>query len=86
MEWPVAACVNAQEEIAAAQYPLIRHIKVPLVPSTVPLDNFQSAWQVCSPATAGGFTACGYFMARKLHRRARRSSRADQFIVGRNSS
>ena len=68
MEWPVAACVNAQEEIAAAQYPLIRHIKVPLVPSTVPLDNFQSAWQVCSPATAGGFTACGYFMARKLHK------------------
>ncbi len=68
MEWPVAACVNAQEEIAAAQYPLIRHIKVPLVPSTVPLDNFQSAWQVCSPETAGGFTACGYFMARKLHK------------------
>lgn len=68
MEWPVAACVNAQEEISAAQYPLIRHIKVPLVPSTVPLDNFQSAWQVCSPETAGGFTACGYFMARKLQK------------------
>ena len=68
MEWPVAACVNAQEEIAAAQYPLIRHIKVPLVPSTVPLNNFQSAWQVCSPETAGSFTACGYFMARKLQK------------------
>lgn len=67
MEWPVAACVNAKEEIAAAQYPLIRHIKVPLVPSTVPLDNFQSGWQVCSPETAGSFTACGYFMARKLY-------------------
>lgn len=68
MEWPVAACVNAQEEISAAKYPLIRHIKVPLVPSTVPLDDFQSAWQVCSPETAGNFTACGYFMARKLHK------------------
>ncbi len=68
MEWPVAACVNAKEEIAAAQSPLIRHIKVPLVPSTVPLDNFQSAWQVCSPETAGSFTACGYFMARKLQK------------------
>ncbi|MFO1004124.1 MAG: sialate O-acetylesterase, partial [Planctomycetaceae bacterium] len=68
MEWPVSACVNAQEEVAAAQYPLIRHIKVPLVPSTVPLDNFQSAWRVCSPETAGSFTACGYFMARKLHK------------------
>ncbi len=66
MEWPVAACTNAQQEIAAADFPMLRHIKVPLVPSTVPLDNFQSNWQVCSPATAGGFTACGYFMARKI--------------------
>ncbi|MBL8818814.1 MAG: 9-O-acetylesterase [Planctomyces sp.] len=67
MEWPVAACVNAQQEIAAANFPMIRHIKVPLVPSTVPLDQFESSWQVCSPNTAAGFTACGYFMARKLH-------------------
>ena len=66
MEWPVAACTNAQQEIADAKYPMIRHIKVPLVPSTTPLDNFQSAWQVCSPETAGNFTACGYFMARKI--------------------
>ncbi len=66
MEWPVAACTNAQAEIAAANHPLIRHIKVPLVPSTTPLEDFKSEWQVCSPQTAGGFTACGYFMARKL--------------------
>lgn len=67
MEWPVAACTNAQQEIEQANFPLIRHIKVPLVPSTTPLDDFQSNWQICSPATAGGFTACGYFMARKIH-------------------
>ncbi len=67
MEWPVAASTNAQTEIAAANFPMIRHIKVPLVPSTVPLNSFNSVWQVCSPETAGGFTACGYFMARKLH-------------------
>jgi sialate O-acetylesterase len=68
MEWPVAACTNAQQEIADAKYPLIRHIKVPLVQSTVPLDDFKSSWQVCSPETAGGFTACGYFMARQLQK------------------
>ncbi|HRA86616.1 MAG TPA: sialate O-acetylesterase [Planctomycetaceae bacterium] len=67
MEWTVASSTNAQEELAAAKYPMIRHIKVPLVQSTVPLDNFNSSWQVCSPETVGGFTACGYFMARKLH-------------------
>lgn len=66
MEWTVAASLNPQQEIAAANYPLIRHIKVPLVPSNVPLEDFNSNWQACSPDTAGSFTACGYFMARKL--------------------
>ena len=68
MEWPVAACVNAQQEIADAKHPMIRHIKVPLVPSMTPLDNFKANWQVCSPETAGSFTACGYFMARQLQK------------------
>lgn len=67
MEWTVAISADAQQEIAAANYPMIRHIKVPLVPSTVPLDAFDASWQVCSPETAGNFTACGYYMARKLH-------------------
>ncbi len=66
MEWPVAACTKAQDEITASKSPMIRHIKVPLVQSTVPLDHFQSSWQVCSPETAGSFTACGYFMARRI--------------------
>ena len=68
MEWTVASCTNAQAEIAAADFPTIRHIKVPLVASPVPLDSFSAKWQVCSPATAGGFTACGFFMARHLAR------------------
>ena len=68
MEWTVASSTNAAAEIAAAEYPLIRHIKVPRVPSAMPLDNFDSQWQVCSPDTAGAFTACGYFMARHLHK------------------
>ena len=66
MEWTVAASADAQAEIAAAQHPLIRHIKVPLVQSNTPLDDFQSTWQICSPETAGTFTACGYFLARRL--------------------
>ncbi|MDA1230071.1 MAG: 9-O-acetylesterase [Planctomycetota bacterium] len=68
MEWTVGSCTNAAAEIAAAKSPMIRHIKVPLVQSTVPLDDFKSSWQVCSPETAGGFTACGYFMARELQK------------------
>ncbi|MEO1524423.1 MAG: sialate O-acetylesterase [Planctomycetota bacterium] len=66
MEWSVRASRNAAEEIAAADHPLIRHIKVARRPSTEPLDDITSEWQVCSPETAGAFTACGYFMAREL--------------------
>ena len=67
MEWPVRASTNPQEEIAAAHYPRIRHMKVAHRPSTTPLDDVESKWQICSPETAGDFTACGYFMARRLH-------------------
>ena len=68
MEWSVRSSSNAAEEIAAADYPMIRHIKVGRKPSTTPLDNIESKWQICSPATAGNFTACGYYMARHLHK------------------
>ncbi|WP_182870693.1 sialate O-acetylesterase [Rhodopirellula sp. JC639] len=67
MEWSVAASANAKAEIAAADYPLIRHIKIPRNPSTTPLDDVSAPWNVCSPETAGSFTACGYYMARRLH-------------------
>ncbi|MGV3757308.1 MAG: sialate O-acetylesterase [Verrucomicrobiota bacterium] len=68
MEWTVNNSDNSKDEIAAANYPLIRHIKVPLKPASLPQDEFKASWQVCSPQTAGNFTAAGYFMARKLQK------------------
>lgn len=68
MEWTVRASANSAEEIAAADFPMIRHIKVPRVPSAVAKDDIKSTWQICSPETAANFTACGYFMARKLYK------------------
>jgi sialate O-acetylesterase len=68
MEWTVNNSDNPKEETAAANYPLIRHIKVPLKPASLPQDEFKASWQVCSPQTAGNFTAAGYFMARKLQK------------------
>ncbi|EMI23576.1 sialate O-acetylesterase [Rhodopirellula europaea] len=67
MEWRVQSSVNAAEEIAAANFPQIRHMKVPRVPSPVAADDVPAPWQVCSPETVGQFTAAGYFMARRLH-------------------
>ena len=68
MEMAVAGCINAEEEIAAANHPQIRQIEVPKLTASVPADDFPGQWQVCSPETAGGFTACGYFMARELQK------------------
>jgi len=67
MEWTVAASTNREAEIAAADFPMIRHLKIAHRPSTVPLDDVSAPWTVCSPAVAGNYTAAGYFMARKLH-------------------
>jgi sialate O-acetylesterase len=67
MEWTVARSANAKEEIAAANYPLIRHIKVPHRPSAKPESDVNtSGWQVATPATARHFTAVGYYFAREL--------------------
>lgn len=69
MEMVVASCLNPQEEIAAANYPRIRQIAVPKLTASVPARDFPGQWQVCSPETAGRFTACGYFMARELQKK-----------------
>lgn len=68
MEWSVRQSKDATSEIANAKHPLIRHIKVPRKPENTPQSQFKAEWQVCSPDTAANFTACGYYMARELHK------------------
>ncbi len=67
MEMTVERCTDAEQEIAAADYPLIRHIAIPRTSSFLPVDDVPADWQVCSPTTVGHFTACGYFMAQHLY-------------------
>ncbi|HET9824541.1 MAG TPA: sialate O-acetylesterase, partial [Chitinophagaceae bacterium] len=71
MEMPVEGwgkVNNYEQEIAQAKYPQIRHIKIPRAINTRPQKDIESGeWQVCSPATAGDFTAAGYFFARELY-------------------
>ncbi len=67
MEWRLKDANNAQVEIAAANYPLIRHFKVPLELEFTPQDDLKAGeWEVSTPKTAGDFTAIGYFFARHL--------------------
>ncbi len=59
---------NYEEEIAAASYPQVRHVKIPNTVNTKPQKDVpQGEWKICSPATAGDFTAAGYFFARELY-------------------
>ncbi len=71
MEMPIAGwgkINNYEQEIAAANYPMIRHFKVPNTVSSFPKEDVTGGeWKVCSPATAGDFTAVGYFFARELY-------------------
>lgn len=69
MEWDVNASANKDAEIAAADFPYIRHIKIPHTPMDKPQDDVKSGgWQVCTPKTVPGFTAVGYFFAREIQK------------------
>jgi sialate O-acetylesterase len=70
--------LNTKEEMAAADYPLIRDCKVTTTSSPVPKDEMRSGWSVCTPKLPGSrpfssgierFTATGYFFARSLYQR-----------------
>jgi len=68
MEWQVRRSKNAKAEIAAANYPMIRHVEIARDTSLAPKDKTKPCqWSVCSPKTAGDFTAVGYFFGRQLH-------------------
>jgi len=68
IEWQVSRSDHSAEDIAEADYPLIRQFLVSRQP--VSLDSLQprESWTVCSPTTVGDFTGVGYFFAREIHR------------------
>ena len=66
MEWLVEKSANPEEEKAAANFPEIRHFKVPRTSSAFPQSDVKANWQVCSPTTVGGFSAVAYYFAREL--------------------
>jgi sialate O-acetylesterase len=70
MELPMTAVVNAQTEIAAAQYPKIRLFMVKDKPSDYPLENVESkGWAACTPEAVAASSAVAYFFARHLQQK-----------------
>ncbi len=66
MEFPLARARDADREITSANWPAIRVAKIPLATARTPQAGVSTAWNVCTPDTAGNFTAVGYFFAREL--------------------
>ena len=70
MAMGVSMVQKAQEEIAAAKYPQIRLLTVPMRMAPAPVADISAAWSECSPKTiaSGGFSATAYFFGRALHK------------------
>jgi sialate O-acetylesterase len=68
MEMTLDGCLGAADDIKAADLPKIRRIKINHEQAGLPGMDAPAAtpWQVCSPQTAGGFTAAGFYFAREI--------------------
>jgi len=66
---PFGGVVDYPDEIAAANFPLIRALTVQVDQESSPVDSltFPAAWAVCSPQTVGQMSAVAYYFARKLY-------------------
>ena len=67
MEMKVNGC-NARADIEAADYPTLRQIKFDHVATGKPTQNVVRGWEVCTPRTAGGFTAVGFYFANRIQK------------------
>ncbi|MFC1538231.1 sialate O-acetylesterase [Candidatus Latescibacterota bacterium] len=66
MEMRVKHCLNADNEVADALYPMIRLFAIKNDLSPEPREDCEAKWEVCRPSTIGDFTAAGYFFGREL--------------------
>ena len=68
MAMEVRQAKDADEEIAAADYPDIRLFDAPPRIRDLPARDVEARWRVCSPKSVARFSAAGYFFGRRLHR------------------
>jgi sialate O-acetylesterase len=61
--------VNEQEEVATANYPLIRVFDTDFTPAVNPQEDVVGKWEVVSPKTVGHLSAAAYFFARDLQKK-----------------
>lgn len=72
MEMGIGAARDGKAEIAAANYPGIRLLKVAKRWTPEPQSDMDGEWKVCTPKSVAeggwsGFSAAGYYFGRELH-------------------
>ncbi len=77
MAMEVRNCLNADKEIASANYPRIRHFQVKRTKATVAMEDlvtevkgrtsWLNSWEICDPSTVGHFSGAAYFFARDFY-------------------
>jgi sialate O-acetylesterase len=67
MQFGLNGAHNAAAEVPKANYPKIRLFTVPNITSLTPLSDVKGQWVECTPKTAPGFSAVGYFFGRDVH-------------------
>lgn len=66
MAFNLGNCASAPADLAKAQRPTMRFFQVPGVSSGTPLADTKAQWVVCTPETAKGFSAVGYYFGRDI--------------------
>ncbi len=64
-----AGVTNEEQEIAAADYPLIRMFTGTAIRAYEPQNRVPGEWLVCRPETVPAFSGVGYFFARELQKK-----------------
>jgi len=67
MGFTLAQEQNSQQELATANLPNLRLIKVPNVGTQELQNDFKGKWQPSTPATVGYFSAVGFLVGRRIH-------------------
>jgi len=68
MQWSVKQSANAEQEIAAADYPDIRLFTVERKVAEQPQSDCVGSWVSCSPQTVADFSAVAYYFGKELHK------------------
>jgi sialate O-acetylesterase len=67
MEWQLQNAAHGVQELEQAKFPEIHLFTVTKATSMEPKDDVVGRWVVCSPETAGTFSAVAYFFGRELN-------------------